>query len=89
MQKPSPLPPDREPPAERSRSRTSYDWASIELGVWQCWLDLRGQDIDNAEALRQCTRVRVAALYHARSRGLTVASRRIEHGRVLDLRFTK
>lgn len=80
---PTPVPDDRP-------SRVRYDWDRIDLGEWQNWLDRRGtEDLTDAEALKQATRVRLAARDYARRHGMRVESRRLEHGRVLDLRFTK
>ncbi len=78
---PFPVPEDRP-------SRTRYDWSRIVIGEWQCWLDVRGEDITDNEALKQATRIRLAARDYAARHGLTVQSRRTQHGRTLDLRFT-
>lgn len=66
----------------------SYDWGSVVPGEWQRWLDLTTEDITDDEAMRQCTRIRVAAKWHADHNGLTLQSRRQHKGRLLDLRFT-
>lgn len=92
---PNPVPPDRP-------VRARYDWSSVVLGEWQNWLDLRHQvgtlvtspggldfePLTDDEALKRATRVRLAARDYARRHGMRVESRRLDHGRVLDLRFT-
>jgi hypothetical protein len=78
---PIPVPPDR---PERAR----YDWSKVVLGEWQCWLDARGENLTDEDAMRRATRIRLAARDHARRHDLKLESRRIDHGRVLDLRFT-
>lgn len=92
---PAPLPAD-EVPRESSRVRSVYEWDKIQLGVWQLWvgsIDDEGRLIpadvdDDEEAMRQCTRVRVAAKWHADTNGLVMQSERSHRGRVLKLRFT-
>lgn len=68
--------------------RKRYDWAAIELGAWQRWLD-QPKNITDEEARRACDRVRLAGLDHARRKGLTMHSRTKDHGRVLELIFTR
>ncbi len=80
----SPLPVPNDRP-----SRARYDWAAIVLNEWQCWLDTRALDLNNAEAMRRATRVRLAGASYARSHSLQMESRRTDHGRTLDLRFTR
>ncbi len=80
---PIPLPPDSSP-----RTRSTYNWASIEIGQWQRWLDLTGTDVSDDEARRRSDRIRVAARWHARHNGLKVESSSEDKGRLLDLRFT-
>lgn len=84
---PSPVPPD-ETPAERTYTRARYDWGSVVPGQWQRWLDLTGEDVTDTEAMRQCTRTRLAAKWHADHNNLRLESRRTRKGRTLDLRFT-
>lgn len=87
---PIPTPPERAAENDqRARSRVRYDWSSVQLDEWQTWQDRTDEEIDDAEALRSATRIRVAALDHAARHGLKVESRRKDHGRVLDLRFTE
>lgn len=74
-------------PAPDLPPRTRYDWAQIELGTWQRWLD-GGEECSNAEALTRATRVRLAARDYAQRHGYRLESRRLDHGRILDLRFT-
>lgn len=79
---PNPVPDDRP-------VRNRYDWTTVVLGEWQNWLNLDGDDsVTNEEALRAATRVRVAALHYAKRQGYDLESRRLRHGRILDLRFT-
>lgn len=85
---PQPVPPD-DVPAERTRTQVRYDWDAVVLGQWQRWVDLTGQDVDYADALRQCTRVRLAAKWYADHHGLTLQSRRQRKGQLLDLRFIR
>lgn len=68
--------------------RQRYEWSSIALGVWQCWLDLN-PDLPRDEARRQRDRVRLAGRDYARRHGLQMESRSQNHGHVLDLRFTR
>lgn len=79
---PTPVPEDRP-------RRARYDWSAIALGEWQCWVDTRTETLTNEQALAQATRVRLAARDYAKRHGLTLESRRQNHGRVLDLRFTR
>src|SRR3954465_7009411 len=92
---PAPLPADAVP-APGGRLRSVYEWDKIQLGVWQLWIGtaVDGRVIpadiaDDEEALRACTRVRVAAKWHADRTGLVVQSERSHKGRVLKLRFTR
>jgi hypothetical protein len=90
MHKPSSVPPDRAANNDRKVSaRRRYDWSSVQLGEWQCWQDLTGQDFTDSEALYEATKVRVAAKWYADNNGLRLQSRRLDYGRILDLRFTK
>lgn len=87
---PTPAPADKTPPP-----RSRYDWSSVQLGEWGVWVGqvVDGQIVpadiaDDTEAMRQATRIRVAALDYARRHGLHVESHRENKGRVLLLRFT-
>jgi len=84
---PQPVPEDETDVPERILR--TYDWGAVRLGTWQRWLDMRADDLTDEEALRHATRIRVSASRHAHREGLTVATRRREHGRVLDLRFDR
>lgn len=85
--KPSPVPPERAALDNRPRPpRATYDWASIEYGTWQNWLNLP-DDVDDADAMRACTRIRIAGLGYARKHRLTLETRRTRKGRTLDMRF--
>lgn len=76
-------------PDPPGRFRASYDWSTIVLGEWQNWQDLRPQkEVTKEEALQSATRIRVAAIDYAKRHGMRVESRRLDHGKVLDLRFT-
>jgi hypothetical protein len=80
-------------PAKRTNG-DKYQWDSVPLGEWAVWIgDVDGDTVipaeieDDAEAMRQATRIRVAAIEWARRRGLRVESERKHYGRVLMLRF--
>jgi hypothetical protein len=80
-------------PAERERvwpnHKRRYDWDKVQVGTWQNWIDeIRGEDVDDIEAQRRAQNVIVAAREWARRRGLQVQTRRVRHGRILDLLFT-
>lgn len=78
------------PVPEGRASRTRYAWDRIELGVWQNWPTVaEDETLTDEDALKRATRVRLAARDYATRHGLKVESRRSEHGRVLDLRFTR
>lgn len=85
---PTPLPPDATAPVDRVHTRAQYDWGSIVFGQWQRWLTIT-DEVTNADAMRQATRIRVAAKWHADRHGYRLESRRINYGRILDLRFTR
>lgn len=97
---PTPVPAE-DRPRDEDRRRYAYAWDAIQLGVWQRWLDLHtaegrtawelppDRELTDVEAMRHCTRIRVAAKWHADTHQLKVESRRKDHGRILDLRFTR
>lgn len=83
----------RPAPAQRSSAwhdrRCRYDWDKVEMGVWQNWIDeIPGAEVSDAEARRRAINVIVAAREWASRNGLRVQTRRIRHGRILDLMFT-
>lgn len=77
-------------PAPQDRGhRKRYDWSRIVLGEWQNWLDVSGDEtLTDEEALKRATRIRLAARDYAVRHGMRVESRRLKHGRILDLRFS-
>jgi hypothetical protein len=83
---PTPVPDDWTPPPAHARGR--YDWTCIQLGTWQSWLNLP-DEVTDADAMRACTRIRVAAIDHAKRNGLTVRSSRARKGRDLKLLFER
>lgn len=74
-------------PAPQTPRRARYDWASIELGTWQRWLNLTGELLTDDEARKAAARVRLAGRDYAQRHNLTMASRREQGGRILDLKF--
>ena len=84
---PHPTPAD-DVPVVKTRTRARYDWDSVVVGQWQRWIDSPAQTITDEDAMRACTRTRLAARWWAERNGLKVESRRKDHGRVLDLLFS-
>ncbi len=67
-----------------------YDWSRVQVGEWQNWITIDPTDssVTNAEALRRYANIRSAAREWAMRNGLDVQTRRVNHGRVVDLLFT-
>lgn len=78
--------PANETPVRRRAPRTTYDWGLVVPNTWQRWLETT-EEVDNVEAMKRCTRVRVAAKWFADHHGYRLESRRRDYGRILDLRF--
>ncbi len=67
-----------------------YDWDKVEVGEWQNWISPQaGESITDAEARRRFVNLRNSAREWAGRNGLFVETRRVNHGRFVDLRFTR
>lgn len=83
---PRPVPPDRDLIDRRKR----YDWEKVVIDEWQNWLeDDPSAPVTDAEARRRAQNLVVAAREWAGRNGLRVQTRRVDHGRTLDLLFTR
>jgi len=69
-----------------ARSRASYNWERIKVGVWQEWQNLPAATPEEASAER--ARLRAAARQYAGRHGMDVELRSQSYGRVVDLLFT-
>ncbi|MBN1174541.1 MAG: hypothetical protein JXA67_20400 [Micromonosporaceae bacterium] len=71
---------------EQPKPRQRYDWTKIQLGEWQRWMDLTGEDVSSEHAKQRSERIRLAAIAYGRAHGMRVESRR-QTWQTLDLRF--
>lgn len=67
-----------------------YDWDRVVVGEWQNWISPENDQrpLTDIEARRRFNNIQAAAREWAWRNGLSVETRRVDHGRVVDLRFT-
>lgn len=78
-------------PADRRMGRARrYDWSKVRVGEWQNWISTDPSEaVSDAEAYRRFINLKNSAREWAMRQGLRVQTRRVDHGRTLDLLFTR